>query len=336
MADHSPNEFELDTQPLDTISALRFSPSTPQHLLAASWDGNARLYDIAQNDCRSTLQHKAAVLDCCFSGGNQAFTGGLDTWVRSWDLETEKMAVLGAHDATVSCVSFAKDSNLLVTGSWDKTVRLWDPRGTNPASVGSPHTQPERVYRMDLVGNMLVVGYAGRLVHIYDTRKLDDPLQIRESSLKYMTRAIACMADGQGYACASIEGRVSVEYFDPAPEVQAKRYAFKCHRRPSPTEKDVDQVWSVNALVFHPTYGTFASGGSDGTVCFWDHSAKKRLRQTPRYREAVSALAFNSSGSKIAVGVGYMWDEGEEGGKRSRPGVIIRDVGSEIKAKSQS
>lgn len=186
---------------------------------------------------------------------------------------------------------------------------------------------------MDIVGNKLVVGLAGRLVHIYDVRKLDTPLQIRESSLKYMTRAIACMGDGQGYACASIEGRVSVEYFDPAPEVQSRRYAFKCHRRPSPTEKDVDQVWSVNALVFHPIYGTFASGGSDGTVCFWDHTAKKRLRQTPRYREAVSALAFNSTGTKLAVGVGYMWDEGEEGGKRSRPGVVIREVGNEVKVR---
>lgn len=260
------------------------------------------------------------------------------------------MTVLGAHDATVSCVSYEKERSasnflsrhdrvsnprvdLLVTGSWDKTLRLWDPRGTNPATVGAPHTQPERVYRMDIVGNKLVVGLAGRLVHIYDVRKLDTPLQIRESSLKYMTRAIACMGDGQGYACASIEGRVSVEYFDPAPEVQSRRYAFKCHRRPSPTEKDVDQVWSVNALVFHPIYGTFASGGSDGTVCFWDHTAKKRLRQTPRYREAVSALAFNSTGTKLAVGVGYMWDEGEEGGKRSRPGVVIREVGNEVKVR---
>lgn len=184
---------------------------------------------------------------------------------------------------------------------------------------------------MDIVGTKLVVGLAGRLVHIYDVRKMDTPMQIRESSLKYMTRAITCMPDGQGYACASIEGRVSVEYFDPSPEVQSKRYAFKCHRRPSPTEKDVDQVWSVNSLAFHPVYGTFASGGSDGTVCFWDHTAKKRLRQTPRYREAVSALAFNPSGTKLAVGIGYMWDEGEEGGKRSRPGVVIRDVGNEVK-----
>ena len=32
------DEFELDAQPLDTVSALRFSPVNPAHLLAASWD----------------------------------------------------------------------------------------------------------------------------------------------------------------------------------------------------------------------------------------------------------------------------------------------------------
>lgn len=79
-----------------------------------------------------------------------------------------------------------------------------------------------------------------------------------------------------GYATASTEGRIAVEYFDPSPEAQEKKYAFKCHRQ---TIEDVDHVWPVNALAFHPIYNTFASAGSDGTVSIWDHKVKKRLRQ---------------------------------------------------------
>ncbi len=30
---------------------------------------------------------------------------------------------------------------------------------------------------------------------------------------------------------ASTEGRIAVEYFDASPEVQANKYAFKCHRQ---------------------------------------------------------------------------------------------------------
>lgn len=56
---------------------------------------------------------------------------------------------------------------------------------------------------------------------------------------------------------SSIEGRVAVEYLDPAPEVQKKKYAFKCHRI---REKDQEQIYPVNAIAFHSEYNTFATG----------------------------------------------------------------------------
>lgn len=40
--------------------------------------------------------------------------------------------------------------------------------------------------------------------------------------------------------------------------VQARRYAFKCHRK---SDTGTDTVYPVNALAFHPVFGTFASGG---------------------------------------------------------------------------
>ena len=49
-----------------------------------------------------------------------------------------------------------------------------------------------------------------------------------------------------------------------------KPYTFRCHR--------VDkQPRSVNSVAFHPSTGTFASGGSDGCVFFWDAHKKKKL-----------------------------------------------------------
>ena len=51
---------------------------------------------------------------------------------------------------------------------------------------------------MDASENTLVVGMAGRLVNIWDLRNMNEPLQRRESSLRFMTRTVACMADGTG------------------------------------------------------------------------------------------------------------------------------------------
>ena len=134
-----------------------------------------------------------------------------------------------------------------------------------------------------------------------------------------------------GYATASVEGRIAVEYFDPSPAIQEKKYAFKCHRQ---TIDDADHVWPVNALAFHPTYNTFASGGSDATVSIWDHKVKKRLRQYTKYNAPVAALAFSADGSRLAIGASYTWDAGEEGARTAeRPSLFVRELGEEVKVR---
>ena len=46
-------------------------------------------------------------------------------------------------------------------------------------------------------------------------------------------------------SCPFFTGRVAVEYFDPSPEVQKKKYAFKCHRI---KENSVEMIYPVNAI----------------------------------------------------------------------------------------
>ncbi|ESK87306.1 mitotic checkpoint protein [Moniliophthora roreri MCA 2997] len=340
MAD--PSQFALPSAPFDSISQVKFSPTNSDHLLTSSWDTTVRLYEArdetnSQQKCK--FDHRAAVIACCFEDEGHGFSGGLDTAVRHLDFENEKVNVLGSHSDSVSAIVYTSERNALITGSWDRTLRFFDPRAAT-AQVSS-HETPERVYKMDIVNNTLVVAMASRLFNIYDVRKMDMPAQQRESSLKYMTRSIACMVTGEGYATASVEGRIAVEYFDPSEEAQQKKYAFKCHRL---TEDGVDHVWPVNSLAFHPVYNTFASAGSDGTVSVWDHKIKKRLRQYPKYDNPVSSVAFNKDGTKMAVATCYTWDEGEAGSRwtkdekgqqkeRERPMIRVRKIGSEVKPK---
>jgi cell cycle arrest protein BUB3 len=156
-------------------------------------------------------------------------------------------------------------------------------------------------------GNMLVVGTHGRHVYIYDlkTMKL---IQKRESSLKYQTRTIRCFVDSTGYALSSIEGRVSVEYFDANSSIQEKKYAFKCHRT---KEEGVETLYPVNAISFHPKYGTFATGGSDKIVNVWDGFNRKKLVSFSAYPASVSSLSFNVDGSLLAVASSYCFEKGE-------------------------
>ncbi|KIY52677.1 WD40 repeat-like protein [Fistulina hepatica ATCC 64428] len=337
MAPSDSSYVNVPSLPFDSISQVLFSPTRPDHLLVSSWDTAVRLYQVRQGDGQSEMKtkfdHRAAVLGCAFDKDPAiGYSGGLDTCVRALDFEQEKSLNLGAHDGAVSSLAYNNEASALITGSWDRSLRLWDVRASKP-SISSSET-PERVYHVATVNHMLVVALASRLFSIYDVRKMDAPIQQRDSSLKYMTRSLACMPDGTGYATASVEGRIAVEYFDPDPAVQEKKYAFKCHRQ---AVGDTDRVWAVNSLAFHPVYNTFASAGSDGTVSIWDHKVKKRLRQYPKFDAPVASVCFNCDGTRLAVATSYTWDAGAEGARSCPPPWVgVKTVGDEVKPRTKA
>ena len=105
----------------------------------------------------------------------------------------------------------------------------------------------------------------------------------------------------------SIEGRVAVHHVEDAVG-QAKNFTFKCHREGA-------DIYSVNAIAFHPVHGTFVTTGSDGTFNFWDKDSKQRLKALAKCQYGpdpapIAAGAFNSDGSIFAYAVSYDWSHG--------------------------
>lgn len=149
---------------------------------------------------------------------------------------------VGSHSNAIRCVEYCSEINGILTGSWDHHLKLWDPRA--PICSGN-YNQGDKVYTMSVCGEKLVVGTAGRKILVWDIRNMSYTLQKRESNLKYQTRAIRCFPNKQGFVLSSIEGRVAVEYLDTNPEVQKKKYAFKCHRI---KENGLEKIYPVNAV----------------------------------------------------------------------------------------
>ena len=216
---------------------------------------------------------------------------------------------VAAHDAPIRVVRFIEapgsSQPMLVTGSWDKTVKYWDLRQST--AVATINCQ-ERVYTLDVRDKLMVIGTADRYVNIVN---LNDPTKLYktlQSPLKWQTRVVSCFSDSSGYAVGSIEGRCAIQYVEE--KDHASNFSFKCHRETPTGQSNVSNVYSVNAISFHPVHGTFSTAGSDGTFHYWDKDAKHRLKGYPQVGGTISATNFNRDGTIFAYAISYDWSKG--------------------------
>ncbi|KAH6560581.1 hypothetical protein BASA50_001390 [Batrachochytrium salamandrivorans] len=75
--------------------------------------------------------HAAAVTCVAFgpdSDNTTVYSGSLDHSVRVWDIQAQSNISTMNCEKAINCLSFSKESGLIVTGHSDNAVRLWDPR----------------------------------------------------------------------------------------------------------------------------------------------------------------------------------------------------------------
>ncbi|KYR02164.1 WD40 repeat-containing protein [Tieghemostelium lacteum] len=310
MSNNNDGSYELMLPPSDGISSLNFCVNS-NLLLVTSWDTTVRCYDVSSNVQKWEYSHESsAILDGVIPEKNRVYSSDIHGKIKSYDVTSQTVREIGAHEDGVKALVYNPTTQGLYSGSWDGFLKTWDTR--TPSSEVAKYNLSSKIFTMDGLKNgdyHLVVGTADKYVTIYDSRAMEVPLQKRESSIKYQTRCIRTYIDGKGYALASVEGRIAMEYFDTSAESQAKKYAFKCHRV---VENGIDTVYPVNSIAFHPVFGTFATGGCDGNVFFWDGANRKRLYHLKRFPTSISSMSFNSDGNLLAVASSYTYEEGEK------------------------
>ena len=330
MASNSPEsvDHKLNTPATcDGISSLNWSPAA-NSIAATSWDNSVRYWEVQcqppqgqgmaaqfySNPKAEMTSHTAPVLDSCWSpDGRYIFSCSADKSVRMWDLQNSSAnsqgQQIGVHDATVKNVCFAAEKQLVVSGGWDKQLKFWDCRSPTPA--GSFNLE-ERVYDMDVRGNVLAVAMASRKIVVYSLNGNIQQQMAMDSPLKYQSRCISVFPDQSGFAVGSIEGRCAIQYFQQNPGV-AENFAFRCHRQENATKTECN-VHAVNCISFH-NFGTFSTVGGDGVVNFWDKDSKQRLKVFPTINETISCSSFNAQGNIFAYSKSYEWSKGSQGYK---------------------
>lgn len=114
------------------VTAVEFSQNK-KFLVSASLDGTVRAYDIIRYRNFRTftsprpVQFASVALD---HSGELVVAGGQDVFeIYVWSMKLGRLLeVLSGHEGPVNSLAFAPvaTSSLLVSGSWDKTIKIWN------------------------------------------------------------------------------------------------------------------------------------------------------------------------------------------------------------------
>jgi WD40 repeat protein/ABC-type dipeptide/oligopeptide/nickel transport system ATPase component len=200
-------------------------------------------------------------------------------------METVRVSIafLG-HEGTVNSVAISPNGQMIVSGSLDGTVRLWDILG-NP--IGQPfqgHRDSVNSVAISPDGQMIVSGSRDNTIRLWNIqgRPIGKPFDGHQG---YVT-AVAFSTDGQMIASGSWDK--TVRLWDLGGNIISQ--PFYGHE---------DVIFSV---VFSTDSQMIASGSWDNTVRLWDIQGHPIGKPFWGHEREVYSVAFSPDGQKIVSG----------------------------------
>jgi WD40 repeat protein/serine/threonine protein kinase len=239
------------------------------------------------------------------------------------------------HESVVSGVAFSGDGRKAVSGSWDKTVRLWNVETGEQLACFVGHEQTVRTVAISPDGKRIASGGFDQ-VRLWDTAtgKETRPLRGHVKSVS----SVAFSPDGKVVHTASLDKTVRAWsasngkgvgfYQGGMGEVECVAASGDGRYLLCGGEDQVVHLWSVNneqqplqswhghkglihSVAFSGDSRFAVSGGSDGTVRIWDVAGGKELHCLSQPEEVLS-VAFTPDGKRVVAGYGdgmvRLWD----------------------------
>lgn len=338
-AENYPGEYSL--------SRVRFSPNGEQ-LLTSSYDGSARLWDVATGEFKLAMQNRPLintlrpfVSDALFSpDGALIATGSSDGVVRLWDASTgEREADLRGLLDFVIQLAFSPDGSRIAAASFDGTARVWDVVSGSATAVLAGHAGYVSTVSFDPAGARVATGSQDATVRVWEAATGAIAATFGSSSQQGLSGRFApdgslIVADANG--AATIYDLATGTPRAPATVIDPKRFAVWWRGAISPDGKwlalsDLATphvlLWNVATgaagpelaghtgtvqnLAWSPDGRLLATPSNDKTVRVWDAATGKSIR-TLTFELPMAAAAFSPDGRWLAVagasGVFEVWD----------------------------
>ena len=305
------------------VLSVAFSPDGAR-LLSGSQDKTVRLWNATTGETlRSLRGHKDEVKAVAFSpDGERVLSGGGDTKskkgdtaLKLWNASTGELLPHfdenDQHQGLVWSVAFSKDGQFLLSGGYDRMLKLWNAAQGKRVWTYEGQADGLRSVAISRDGTRVATGAEDSTVRLWDA-KTGSLLHALRGHSDWVF-ATVFSPDGTRLASAGRDGNVILWDARANPSTVAGRRLLTI-------EADKRETRSV---AFSHDGRQLLSGGADGMVKLWDPATGRHLRTfSGQHSNGVWAVAF-APDDAIAVSGSYdgglnVWD--------ARSGQLIRSL----------
>jgi WD40 repeat protein len=285
----------------DFIHAVAFNPDGTR-IVTGAGDRIARVWDVASGELlREFTGHDAAIQAVAFSAdGASLVTASIDQTARLWNIATgEFLRELKGHADGVTSVAFSADGRV-VTGSSDRTLRIWDVAG-EPRPLR--HDRDVMTAAFDATGSRVVTASADKTARIWDAatgtmlRELPHKSQVDEASFSPDNALILTRSENMVRVWDAVTGDMRRELRDDGGIFGARFIA-------DGTSTHVVLIFGKHAAI-------------------WDAVSGTLVRELKNHSGGFGSPAVSADGRRIADHYGdhaRIWD--------AATGTLVRDITS--------
>ncbi|KAH0579473.1 hypothetical protein H2248_002332 [Termitomyces sp. 'cryptogamus'] len=186
--------------------------------------------------------------------------------------------------AEVMSVAFSPDGTHIVSGSWDKTICVWDSSTRAKVLQLTGHTSGVYSVAFSPDGTHIVSGSWDKTICVWDSSNGAELLQLTGHT--NAVSSVAFSPDGTHIVSGSNDKTICV--WDSSTGTEVLHLS--------------GHTSGVNSVAFSPDGTHIVSGSEDNTICVWGSPTSAEVLQLTGHTSAVFSVAFSPDGTHIVSG----------------------------------
>lgn len=161
-----------------SISSVDFGPGN--RIASSSRDKTIRIWDDIQQEEVLEMQGHVRKVDgfSCEPNNMKISSFSRDGTLKVWDLKTGRMLTKFCHDSWVTDVAFCEKRDLLVSGSLDQVIRIWDLEDESLLATFEGHEKGITAVTTSYNGKLILSGSYDRTLRVWNSDSHEEVVQL--------------------------------------------------------------------------------------------------------------------------------------------------------------